>query len=61
MWTRRFRDVLTLIEAGSDVLRATARARTDGEYRRRFDELIPKCDARWAAVATRWPGALWSG
>ncbi len=34
-------DVLTLIETGSDELRAAARARTDGEYRRRVDELIP--------------------
>ncbi|MFI7026292.1 hypothetical protein ACIBMZ_26610 [Micromonospora sp. NPDC049900] len=34
-------DVLKLIEDGSDELRAAARARTDGEYRRRVDELIP--------------------
>ena len=34
-------DVLALIEAGGDDLLAAARARTDGEYRRRIDELVP--------------------
>ncbi|WP_328384339.1 hypothetical protein OHQ88_34340 (plasmid) [Micromonospora zamorensis] len=34
-------DVLALIEAGSDELRAAARARNDGEYRRRVDALVP--------------------
>ena len=34
-------DVLRLIEAGADELRAAARARTDGEYRRRVDDLVP--------------------
>ncbi len=34
-------DVLALIEAGSDELCTAARARTDGEYRRRVDELVP--------------------
>jgi hypothetical protein len=34
-------DVLALIETGNDELRAAARARTDGEYRRRVDELVP--------------------
>ena len=34
-------DVLRLIERGSDELRASARARTDEEYRRRVDELVP--------------------
>ncbi|WP_433392946.1 hypothetical protein [Micromonospora sp. KLBMP9576] len=34
-------DVLALIEAGSDELRTAARARNDGEYRRRVDALVP--------------------
>lgn len=34
-------DVLTLIETGADDLYAAARARTDGEYRRRVDDLVP--------------------
>ena len=34
-------DVLTLIETGPDELHAAARARTEGEYRRRIDELVP--------------------
>lgn len=34
-------DVLTLIETGSDELRAAARARNEGEYRRRVDALVP--------------------
>ncbi|MEH0971569.1 hypothetical protein V6U77_10585 [Micromonospora sp. CPCC 205546] len=34
-------DVLALIEAGSDELRTAARARSDGEYRRRVDALVP--------------------
>jgi len=34
-------DVLALIESGPDELHAAARARTDGEYRRRTDELVP--------------------
>jgi hypothetical protein len=34
-------DVLTLIETGPEALHAAARARTDGEYRRRVDELVP--------------------
>jgi hypothetical protein len=34
-------DVLRLIEDGPDQLRHAARARTDGEYRRRIDELVP--------------------
>jgi hypothetical protein len=34
-------DVLRLIEQGSDELRQAARARLDGEYRRRVDELVP--------------------
>lgn len=33
-------DVLRLIEDGSDELRQAARARSDGEYRRRVDELV---------------------
>jgi TraG P-loop domain len=33
-------DVLRLIETGSDELRQAARARGDGEYRRRVDELV---------------------
>jgi hypothetical protein len=33
-------DVLRLIEDGSDELRHAARARSDGEYRRRVDELV---------------------
>jgi len=34
-------DVLRLIEDGPDELRHAARARTEGEYRRRVDELVP--------------------
>lgn len=34
-------DVLALIEVGGDELFAAARARTEGEYRRRVDELVP--------------------
>jgi hypothetical protein len=34
-------DVLRLIEEGPDELRHAARARTEGEYRRRVDELVP--------------------
>lgn len=34
-------DVLGLIEEGSDELRSAARARTDEDYRRRVDELVP--------------------
>jgi hypothetical protein len=34
-------DVLALIETGNDELLAAARARSDGEYRRRVDELVP--------------------
>lgn len=34
-------DVLQLIEAGGDELLAAARARSDGEYRRRVDQLVP--------------------
>ena len=34
-------EVLGLIEVGPDELHAAARARTDGEYRRRVDELVP--------------------
>lgn len=34
-------DVLRLIEDGSDELHAAARARSDGEYRRRVHELVP--------------------
>jgi hypothetical protein len=33
--------VLSLIESGTDELYAAARARTDGEYRRRVDDLVP--------------------
>jgi hypothetical protein len=33
--------ILTLIEAGPADLYAAARARTDGEYRRRIDDLVP--------------------
>lgn len=34
-------DVLNLIESGTADLHAAARARTDGEYRRRVDDLVP--------------------
>ncbi|GGM24087.1 hypothetical protein ACFFX1_10190 [Dactylosporangium sucinum] len=34
-------DVLGMIETGSDELRVAARARSDGEYRRRVDQLVP--------------------
>ncbi|AEV86825.1 Replicative DNA helicase [Actinoplanes sp. SE50] len=34
-------DVLHLVESGADELRAAARARTEGEYRRRVDQLVP--------------------
>lgn len=34
-------DVLRLVEAGSDEMHAAARARSDNEYRRRVDELVP--------------------
>jgi hypothetical protein len=34
-------DVLTIIEEGGDELRTAARARTDEDYRRRVDELVP--------------------
>jgi hypothetical protein len=34
-------DVLGLVEAGSDELLAAARARSDGEYRRRVNQLVP--------------------
>lgn len=34
-------DVLRLVETGSEELMSAARARTDGEYRRRVDELVP--------------------
>ncbi|MET7879827.1 hypothetical protein ABZS52_23210 [Micromonospora profundi] len=34
-------DVLSLVEAGADELLTAARARTDGEYRRRVDQLVP--------------------
>jgi hypothetical protein len=34
-------DVLGLIETGCDELMTAARARTDGEYRRRIDQLVP--------------------
>jgi type IV secretory pathway VirB4 component len=34
-------DVLALIETGPDPLHGAARARTDGDYRRRVDELVP--------------------
>ncbi|MEK8106580.1 hypothetical protein NKG94_17480 [Micromonospora sp. M12] len=33
--------MLSLIEAGADELLTAARARTDGEYRRRVDQLVP--------------------
>jgi hypothetical protein len=34
-------DVLRLVEAGGDELYAAARARSEGEYRRRVDQLVP--------------------
>jgi len=34
-------EVLRLVETGTDEMHAAARARTDGEYRRRVDELVP--------------------
>lgn len=46
--------VLALIEAGSGELHAAARARTEGEYRRRVDDLIPTlallCEGSLAGV-----------
>ncbi len=47
-------DVLALIEAGTGDLHAAARARTEGEYRRRVDDLIPTlallCEGSLAGV-----------
>jgi hypothetical protein len=47
-------DVLALIEAGTGELHAAARARTEGEYRRRVDDLIPTlallCEGSLAGV-----------
>jgi hypothetical protein len=47
-------DVLALIEAGTGELQAAARARTEGEYRRRVDDLIPTlallCEGSLAGV-----------
>jgi hypothetical protein len=47
-------DVLGLIELGPAELRSAARARTDGEYRRRVDDLVPTlallCEGSLAGV-----------
>jgi hypothetical protein len=46
--------ILTLLEAGTGELHAAARARTEGEYRRRVDDLVPTlallCEGSLAGV-----------